>query len=355
MAFRRSPATTAPGNRCVSVVAAGPTAGPDPAEVFISHAGADRAVAVSLRQSIVDAGLRPWASFVDIPVGAAYPERIVEAIGACRAVVLLVSRESMRSEHVYREVVEAASTGKTILPIYIEPDAPVPARLRYYLGSLHRLKLTPDAIGRAGPIVAACLRDRSAWVQEAEAPSLGERFRATRPRAWAAVFAAALAAGLAVWGLQSIWQVRAEGRLQAEADGRPESLALVEVVGAERAPGAGPWRLQVNVTPAGTATAFADLRLLLASRDGDGPGEVFDLTPVLNPAQVGGGQMLSADMPRLGTRLTTCLTLPHPRTGARWRLTAAFAADPGPGGAQSIVYRPVQAARTRLEDGTPCS
>lgn len=329
---------------------------PQSFDVFISHAGADRAVAVRLRTSLVDAGLQPWASFTDIPVGAPYPERIVQAIAACRAVVLLVSRASMRSEHVYREIVEASSGGKPMLPVYLEADVALPAGLRYYLGTLHRLKLTPETIEKAGPLVAAALRDRGAWSREAQPPTLADRYRASRLPSWPATFAAAALAGLVVWVAQAAWRDRQALREQAERDALPDALALLQILTAERTSSNQKWNLQLSVTPAAPNTAFSRLRLVLTSREDDnGPAQRYDLSPAFDAKQVGGGQMLTVQVPSLGRRLVACLSLPHPSSGEARRLTAHFGGSPrSADGVERIDFRSVHVPIATSEDGRPC-
>lgn len=328
----------------------------DEYDVFISHAGDNRAIAVRLRQALIDAGLRPWASFVDIPVGAKYPEKIVHAIERSRLVVLMVSAASMRSEHVYREVVEATSAKKQILPIYIEPEVSVPGGLRYYLGTLHRMKFAPDEIERAGPLVAACVRDQTVWTREATAPSLVERLSVSPLRSIGMAFGVALLAGLLIWGLQATSRQRDETRVTEQRDASPDSLALLQLQSAERT-AATPWQLRLNLVLAAREARFKDLKLHLLSRDETATaGELFDLTPVLEPSQVGGGQMLAAELPRLGRRLVVCLTMPHPRTGEPWRLSTEFGGERQveASGVERISYRQTAAPRSAREDGTPC-
>lgn len=328
-------------------------------DIFISHAGENRAVAVRLRQALVDAGVRPWASFVDIPVGAPYPEQIVRAIAGCRAMVLLVSAASMQSEHVYREVVEASSRAQkmALLPIYIEPDVAIPAGLRYYLNTLHRMKFPADRIELAVPMIAAALRDRSDWQRHAIAPSLAERLTASPLRTWGGGLAVTVTAGLIVWGAQSLWGLRVEHQQQQRHDALPDSLAMLEAVSAER-PGAdtlAPWQLRLNVMLVSDRARFSELKLLAHTEDASGQGSTHDLTGAIAPEQVGGGQMLSVSVPQLGSKTTFCLSLPHPRTGQMWRLSTPYAAvRHGEGGLESVRFRPLGPPVSMPDDGSPC-
>lgn len=335
-------------------------------DVFISYGGSDKAVAQRFRQALIDAGLRPWAAFEDIPLGAKYSEHIVGAIKSCRAVAVLVSSGSMASEHVFREVAEAASSRKPILPIYLEPDVVLPEGVLYYLAPLHRVKVAPAEIEHCAALVAASLSDARAWQRNATPPPLLDRLRASPVRSASLALGIAVLAGLMVWGLQALWQQHGETQAAEQADALPGALALVQVQAAERVAGTdaagAPWQLRLSVVLASDAARYSDAKLLLRSLgeaqtgSNDGANETFDLTPVLNPAQVGGGQMLTAEMPQLGRQLTACLTLPHPRHGGAWRLTASFGGEAAAGadGVERIIYRPTAAPRSAPEDGSPC-
>lgn len=323
-------------------------------DVFISHAGSDQPLVIQLRQALVDAGLRTWVSFVDIPVGVQYPERIVRAIAQSRALVLMVSTASMRSDHVYREVVEAAERGKQILPIHVEPNVSVPDGLRYYLGTLNRKILSADTIDQAGPLVAACLSDPQVWLKEADAPGLLERLRASPRRALGASVVVAAAAGLTIWAMQMAWASYQQHREAVLRDAVPESLAQLRVVSAEWNPRSAMWQLDVHVIPMTGNVEVGPLRLTLRRRDEDGHDEVTDASKWINPAVYGGAQTLLVPMSSPGTEITACLTLAHPRRKEMWRVTAAFRPLPGQGQAQRLLYAPLTHPHAAPEDDRPC-
>lgn len=334
----------------------------DAHDVFISYGGPDKAVAQRFRQALVDAGLRPWVAFVDIPLGAKYSEHIVAAIQRCRAVVVLVSAGSMASEHVFREIAEAASLRKPLLPIYLEPDVVLPKGVLYYLAPLHRIKVDSDVIERGAALVAAALRDPQAWQRSATPPPLLERLRVSPFRSAGLGLGVTVLGGLVVWGLQSLWQQHADSQAMARTDALPGALALVQVLGAERPAPVGSdgrsWQLQLNVTLGSDDMPFRDAKLLLRSRGGGtgGADEVFDLTPWIKAGRVGGGQALAGPLPHLGRDVVACLTLPHPRTGEAWRLTAAFTGErtTAADGTERITYMPAAAPRAAREDSAPC-
>ncbi len=72
-------------------------------DIFISHVEEDQAIAVELAQGLEANGYSTWYfERDDLPVS--YLEQIDEAIEWCRAIVVLVSLDSMSSWQVDREV-----------------------------------------------------------------------------------------------------------------------------------------------------------------------------------------------------------------------------------------------------------
>lgn len=330
-----------------------PTDAP-PFDAFLSHAGEDRAVASQWRDALMAQGLRPWASFTDIPVGASYPDRIVQAIGQSRVLLLLVSNASLRSPHVQREIAEAASIGKPIMPLYIEPDIVVPDGVRYYLQRLHRLRVKAEDIQKVAPLIAAAIRNEDVWRKSAERASWLSGLAVSPWRMWAGAALVVLAGGLGVWALQGAWQIRQDARRQAELDARPDAIARLVAVGAEQLthePGQ-PWSLDVQLMMAAELVPLDRLHLMVGLPSQDGAGMAF--TDITRWMDANRAQHLTARVPRLAQHITLCLIAPHPRTGASWRVTTAFAAQPSEGaGADrpALTFRQVAPAQAQPGDG----
>lgn len=96
---------------------------PDVHPVMLSYARAD-STADALVEILEERGVRVWRDTESIPGGAAWREAIVAGIDGCDVVLFLVSRNSMKSEHVKQELQLASSQNKTILPVRID-DGPV--------------------------------------------------------------------------------------------------------------------------------------------------------------------------------------------------------------------------------------
>src|SRR6516162_1099094 len=120
-------------------------------DVFVSYSAADRATAFSVVEGLESRGLRCWVAPRDISAGSEYGEEIVEAVKACRILVLIFSAQANSSPHVRREVERAVSARRAILPFRVEDITPTGA-MEYALGNTHWL----DAFTRPlDPHVAA--------------------------------------------------------------------------------------------------------------------------------------------------------------------------------------------------------
>jgi uncharacterized RDD family membrane protein YckC len=112
-------------------------------DVFISYAADDKATADGVCVTLEARRIRCWIAPRDVLPGMDYAEALIEAIGESRVMVLVFSARSNISNHVRREVEEAASRGIPILPFRIEDVSPSPS-LKYYIGAVHWLDaLTP--------------------------------------------------------------------------------------------------------------------------------------------------------------------------------------------------------------------
>lgn len=88
----------------------------------MSHSSQDRQFALDLTQHLeADGRCRVWLSENDIGVGRNYAEEIVRSIRECDALVVLLSRTALLSEHIRREVGLALSAHRRLLPVTLEP------------------------------------------------------------------------------------------------------------------------------------------------------------------------------------------------------------------------------------------
>lgn len=104
--------------------------------VFISYSSKDSKVARQIYRELEDLGLNPWLSEIDTAPGANYAQVIPQVIEDSLAVVVLVTKDSVKSEQVLREL--NLSVGKKhLIPVNMSgrPDILKSEHAwEYYLG-----------------------------------------------------------------------------------------------------------------------------------------------------------------------------------------------------------------------------
>ncbi len=112
-------------------------------DIFISHSSKDKGIADAICAGLESRGIRCWIAPRDIPPGSDWPTEIVNAISACKAFVLVFSKNSNDLSQTKRELDCAVKHEKVIVPFRIENIEP-DGSMEYYLGRLHWLDaLTP--------------------------------------------------------------------------------------------------------------------------------------------------------------------------------------------------------------------
>ena len=107
-----------------------------PGEVFISHASADRPVALRLCAALEDQGIGCWIAPRDVRPGRDYGAEIIRGLEAARLVVLVFSDHANRSVHVKHEIERAVSKGRPVLPFRIQDVMPSIA-LELFVSAAH--------------------------------------------------------------------------------------------------------------------------------------------------------------------------------------------------------------------------
>ncbi len=124
--------------------------------VFISHSSKDHGPALDLRDLLRQAGYRTWMAPDDVLVGGSWTEQIVNGIAESTHVVVLLSKSSVSSEHVAREVGLASEQHKPLVPIRLDPVHPT-GSLRYLLQFVQRVDAFPPPLAQHWPVIAAAL------------------------------------------------------------------------------------------------------------------------------------------------------------------------------------------------------
>ncbi len=120
------------------------------ARVFISYASQDKGVADAVCQALEKAGVACWIAPRDVVLGGSYAGEIVHAIDATRLLILILSKNSVESKHVLREVERASSKGHSVVGFRIDM-APISADLEYFLNTSQWLDASGAGVERALP------------------------------------------------------------------------------------------------------------------------------------------------------------------------------------------------------------
>jgi hypothetical protein len=102
------------------------------ADLFISHSSMDVEWTRDLRRQLESAGYSCWMAPDDVQGPTPWAEQILEAIEACRVMIVVVSRHANASAHVSKEVGAALEHDKPLLPIRTEAIVPT-GSLNYLL------------------------------------------------------------------------------------------------------------------------------------------------------------------------------------------------------------------------------
>ncbi|MDQ2800847.1 MAG: toll/interleukin-1 receptor domain-containing protein [Armatimonadota bacterium] len=112
-------------------------------DVFISYSTLDKPTADAVCAALESHSIRCWVAPRDITPGQDWSDAIIDAIGDCRVCLLILSAASNQSDQVKREVQNAVSEAKPILPFRIE-DVALSKHMRYFIGTPHWLDaMTP--------------------------------------------------------------------------------------------------------------------------------------------------------------------------------------------------------------------
>lgn len=105
--------------------------------VFISYSRQDAPIANAIRHYLEDVGIRCWIDVRGIN-DQDWAAEIMNGLRQCDIYVIVLSRNSIASEEVAKEVTQATHMCKYILPFKVD-DEMLPDRLQYHLGPYHWL------------------------------------------------------------------------------------------------------------------------------------------------------------------------------------------------------------------------
>ncbi|MDT7602040.1 MAG: hypothetical protein QOF61_37 [Acidobacteriota bacterium] len=124
-------------------------------DVFISHSTKDKLVADAVCARLEVEGVRCWIAPRDIMPGVDWGEAIIDAIGASRVMIIIISANAVASQQIKREAERAVNKGVVIVPFRVE-DVQLSKSLEYFISSTHWLDaLTPPLEAHIGRLAAS--------------------------------------------------------------------------------------------------------------------------------------------------------------------------------------------------------
>ena len=109
-------------------------------EVMVSYSSQDRERVMQFVRALRGSGVAVWIDQGGIDGAQRWSEEIVNAIEACRTVLLFLSRTSMESQNIAKEVALAWESGKHFLPVALE-EVKIPKSMQYQLAGIQYVKL----------------------------------------------------------------------------------------------------------------------------------------------------------------------------------------------------------------------
>ena len=113
-------------------------------DCFVSHSSKDATNAMSLVERLESRGVKCWVAPRNIRAGAKYSAEIVTGIQSSASLIVLISKDSLASRHVEREVNIADGLNKSIYPVKLI-DIEIYGGLSFYLSVSQEVRLFEEA------------------------------------------------------------------------------------------------------------------------------------------------------------------------------------------------------------------
>jgi len=111
--------------------------------IFISYSRRDSQFVDTLRSRLESSGIPVWVDRADIQGGSKWRSEIVKAIEEADAFVIVLSRHSIQSDNVRKELDVAEGFKARVIPLELEP-VPIPPDFQYQLAGLQRIEFSRD-------------------------------------------------------------------------------------------------------------------------------------------------------------------------------------------------------------------
>jgi TolB-like protein len=182
------------------------------ADVFVSYASQDAAVAHEAVEILERQAIGCWIAPRNVIAGAHYADAIITAITGARALVLVLSDAAMTSKHVGKEIERASSKGRSIIALRMSV-APLPPAFEYFLSESQWIEVGAGGVAGVASKLTEAVRTHlqpssaTSVPQVRSGPPVASPPAAARRRSW-------LLAGGAVLLILTLAYV-AMGRLQS--------------------------------------------------------------------------------------------------------------------------------------------
>jgi len=171
-------------------------------DVFISYAAADKQAADTVCAALERGGIACWIAPRDVTPGVFYADAIVQAINSVHILLVVLSVNSVGSQHVLREVERASAKRRPVVAFRLD-TTPLPTGLEYFLSASHWLDASGGTAERALPALVDAVHrllgsakkpvadtsmreDSSVSVSAGVAATWGSTPRRRRSRLWTA-------------------------------------------------------------------------------------------------------------------------------------------------------------------------
>jgi YD repeat-containing protein len=128
-------------------------------DVFLSYTRKDSDKALQLKTLLEKEGIQCWLDTSGLRAGQRYADEIETAIRGSAAMIVLLSRSSLRSEWVQNEVQAARDVGKLLIPLKLE-KVQLRGGLRLSLSGLHQISLPEEGWDGVTAAIIHALRGR---------------------------------------------------------------------------------------------------------------------------------------------------------------------------------------------------
>lgn len=145
-------------------------------DVFMSYSSQNSIHAKALCEALEKEGLSVWIAPRNIPAGAEYGEEIIKGIENSKVFVLCLSKDSVQSQHVLREVERAVNRNMAII-VYQMEEVTLTKSFEYFLASTQWF--IPEVNGGVEELVHS-IREKKEKVAAAPVPSNPEPSREAR-------------------------------------------------------------------------------------------------------------------------------------------------------------------------------